>query len=290
MVDTRTRYLSLLKKSLTDDLYLENEARILYFVSCVLEQRPLDVQTFVNIHNHPLFKSVSDARDGGGWHMFLTPGADGAMVPRHDLRFASETGHTMMGRARLEHLHECLDVVVQEGIPGDLIETGVWKGGGTIFMRGFLAAHEIRDRTVWVADSFDGIPPPSLPQDAGYVMTKEQQPFCAIPLEQVRELFQRYELLDEQVAFLPGLFGDTLPGAPIERLALLRLDGDLYESTMDALNALYHKLSPGGFAIIDDYGNLLPCKTAVDEFRARHGIHEEIATIDSAAVFWRKQR
>ncbi|MBI3517387.1 MAG: class I SAM-dependent methyltransferase [Proteobacteria bacterium] len=289
-MDNRSRYLDLLKKSLLDELYLENEARILYFVNCVLEQRPLDVKTFLEIKHHPIFKSVSEGRAQGAWHMFLTAAADGQMVQRHDLRFAAETGHLMMGRRRLDHLHACLDTVLREAIAGDLIETGVWRGGGTIFMRGFLAAHDVRDRTVWVADSFDGIPPPSLPQDQGYVMSKEVQPFAAVPLEDVSELFERYGLLDGQVKFLKGWFRETLPGAPIERLALMRLDGDLYESTMDALTALYDRLSPGGFVIIDDYGNMPPCKQAVDEFRQRRGIDDELQAIDVAGVFWRKPR
>src|SRR5260221_9004358 len=153
--DNRSRYVALLKKSLTDDLYIENEARILYFVQCVLEGRPLDVKTFIEIKNHPILKSVSEARERGGWYMFLTQGADGQTYQRHELRFAAETAHSMMGRARMQHLHECMDAVVRDAVPGDFIETGVWRGGGTIFMRGFLAAHDIKDRTVWVADSFD---------------------------------------------------------------------------------------------------------------------------------------
>jgi O-methyltransferase len=289
-LDNRARYLELLKKSLTDDLYLENEARILYFISCVMEQRPLDVATFIAIKQHPIFKSLSEARDGGGWYMFTTIAPGGQPRQRHDLRFAAETAHTMMGRARMHHLHACLDTVLAEAIPGDLIETGVWRGGGTIFMRGFLAAHGVRDRAVWVADSFDGIPPPSLPEDQGYVMSKDVQPFAAVPLPDVRELFERYDLLDDQVRFLPGWFRDTLPTAPIERLALMRLDGDLYESTMDALTALYDKLSPGGFVVIDDYGSVPPCRQAVETFRSARAIAAELTPIDQMAVFWRKPR
>jgi O-methyltransferase len=246
-LDNRTRYLELLKKSLTDDLYLENEARILYFVSCVLEQRSIEVKPFLEIRKHPIFELLSNARARGGWYMFTMPGPDGQPQPRYDLRFAAETAHTMMGRARLQQLHDCLETIVREAIPGDLIETGVWRGGGTIFMRGFLAAHGIRDRTVWVADSFDGVPPPSLPQDRNLFLTKETQPYIAVPLEDVQELFARYGLLDDQVKFLKGWFRDTLPSAPIGQLALMRLDGDLYESTMDALMSLYDKLAPGGF-------------------------------------------
>ena len=89
--------------------------------------------------------------------------------------------------------------------------------------------------------------------------------------DQVRANFDRYGLLDDQVRFLEGWFADTLPMAPIEQLAILRLDGDLYESTMDALVPLYEKVSPGGFVIVDDYGAWEPCRKAVDDFRAQHG-------------------
>jgi hypothetical protein len=289
-LDNRERYLDLLKKSLADDLYLENEARILYFVSCVLEQRPLEVRPFLEIRQHPIYQGVSRARENGGWYAFTTPGPDGQPYPRFDLRFAAETAHTMMGRTRLRHLHECLDAIVREAVPGDLIETGVWRGGGTIFMRGFLAAHGITDRTVWVADSFDGVPPSTLDQDKGLFLSKDLHPYIAVPLADVQDLFARYGLLDDQVRFLPGLFRDTLPGAPIGQLALMRLDGDLYESTMDALSALYDKLAPGGFVVVDDYGSLVPCSKAVHEFRDAHGIEAEIVPIDGTAAFWRKPR
>jgi O-methyltransferase len=289
-LDNRARYLDLLKKSLADDLYLENEARILYFVTCVLEQRSIEVRPFLDIRKHPIYQAVSEAREGGGWYMFMMPGPDGQPHPRYDLRFAAETAHTMMGRLRIQHLHECLETVVREAIPGDLIETGVWRGGGTIFMRGFLAAHDIKDRLVWVADSFDGVPAPTLAQDMSWYLTKETQPYIAVPLEDVQELFQRYGLLDDQVRFLKGWFRDTLPTAPIGQLALMRLDGDLYESTMDALTSLYDKLAPGGFVVIDDYGNLPPCNEAVHAFRTQRGIDAEIVPIDGAAAFWRKPR
>jgi macrocin-O-methyltransferase TylF-like protien len=100
--------------------------------------------------------------------------------------------------------------------------------------------------------------------------------------------FRRYGLLDEQVRFLKGWFRDTLPSAPIKTLALLRLDGDLYESTMDALSALYRKVVPGGFVIIDDYGDFEPCRRAIHEFRDKSGIDDPIERIDDSGVYWRK--
>jgi O-methyltransferase len=104
----------------------------------------------------------------------------------------------------------------------------------------------------------------------------------------VQEHFRRFDLLDDNVRFLKGWFKDTLPSAPIEKLAVMRLDGDMYESTMDALKALYPKLSPGGFVIIDDYGCIPACKKAVEDYRAAHGIVEQIVTIDWSGVYWRK--
>ena len=113
-------------------------------------------------------------------------------------------------------------------------------------------------------------------------------PELAVSLEQVQANFARYGLLDEQVRFLPGWFRDTLPTAPIRRLALLRLDGDLYESTWIALESLYPKLSPGGFAIVDDYGAIPACRAAVDEFRAAERITESLIEIDWTGVYWRR--
>jgi hypothetical protein len=153
-------------------------------------------------------------------------------------------------------------------------------------MRGFLKAHGIHDRKVWVADSFQGLPKSNTPHDAGFDFTK--YPYLSVSLEEVQELFARYELLDKQVRFLKGWFKDTLPTAPIKKLALLRLDGDLYESTMDALTNLYDKLSPGGYCIVDDYHGVAPCKVAVDEFRASRKIKARMIDIDHDSVYWRK--
>lgn len=199
--------------------------------------------------------------------------------------------HTMIGTKRLRNLRKLTETVLAERIPGDLIETGVWRGGSCIMMRAVLKASRCTDRVVWVADSFAGVPPPDLenyPADHGAVGKLYQQKDLAIPMETVQEHFRKYDLLDQQVRFLKGWFRDTLPTAPVERLALMRLDGDLYESTDVALRALYPKLSPGGFAIIDDYGAIKACEQAVADFRAEKGITEPIIDIDGTGAYWRK--
>jgi hypothetical protein len=196
--------------------------------------------------------------------------------------------HTMIGLTRLRSLRCQVSQVLDDNVPGDFIETGVWRGGASIYMRALLAAHGIKDRRVWVADSFAGLPPPNpveFPADAGDELYRIS--VLSASLDEVKRNFVKYNMLDAQVEFLPGWFKDTLPQAPIEKLAILRLDGDLYESTIQALMSLYDKLSPGGFAIVDDF--VLPgCRQAVDDFRADRQIGEPLIDIDGTASFWRK--
>lgn len=199
---------------------------------------------------------------------------------------------TMIGMKRLDNLQHCIESVIHDEVVGDLIETGVWRGGAGIFMRAVLAANGDSERLVWCADSFRGHPEPDVekyPQDAGN--SWHLRPIMAVPLEEVKENFKKFNLLDDRVKFLPGWFRDTLPSAPIDQISVLRLDGVMYESTMDALNALYHKVSPGGFIIADDYG--IPedvCRRAIHDFREAHGVTEPIIDIDGWAVYWRRKK
>lgn len=207
---------------------------------------------------------------------------------RDEGRFWPGLAHTMIGRKRLDNLQYCVETALEDQVEGDMIETGVWRGGACILMRAILAAHEVEDRRVFVADSFEGLPEPDeakYPVDRGD--THHVHTFLAISQSEVENNFRSYGLLDEQVVFLKGWFEDTLPKAPIDKLAVLRLDGDMYGSTMVALTSLYPKLSRGGFCIIDDYG-LLTCQKATDDFRAANGIRDELIAIDHTAKYWRK--
>lgn len=210
-------------------------------------------------------------------------------------------------------------------IPGDFMECGVWRGGAGIFMRAILQDFIRREdpdmeyshewdrgaeiavppeeriseshrrfeikpaRKVWLADSFCGLPAPNAaeyPADTGD--QHHTQKALAIPLETVKANFARYGLLDDRVKFIPGFFKDSLPG-PVQKLALLRVDADMYESTTQALEAMYPKLSPGGFVIVDDYRNIKNTHEAVNDFRERHKITEQIQPADSwCAIYWRK--
>jgi Macrocin-O-methyltransferase (TylF) len=203
---------------------------------------------------------------------------------------------SMLPVARFDHLRACIEDIVDRDVPGDFIETGVWRGGATIFMRAVLRAHGVTNRTVWVADSFEGLPEPDpekFPIEAkmhGSAVMRKRYNHFAVSLEDVQRNFKAFGLLDENVRFLKGWFRDTLPSAPITTLALMRLDGDYYDSTMDSLTHLYDKLSPGGYAIIDDYGEdtWTSCRQAVDEFRQRRGITEPMIRVDSKCYYWQR--
>jgi O-methyltransferase len=196
---------------------------------------------------------------------------------------------TMIGLQRMRSLRECAERVLDEGVQGDFIEAGAWRGGAGLLLRGVLAAHGDRGRRVWVADSFKGLPPPDpdrYPHDAGDVNYLAEE--LAVSLDEVRANFKRYGLLDDQVRFVEGWFKDTLPGLADCDWALIRLDGDLYESTMDGLRNLYPRLQPGGFLIVDDYG-WENCRAAVEDYRREHKISEPIERIDWVGAFWRRR-
>ena len=260
-------YLDLLKQCLTRALFPERYER-------------LDPS---NLLKRLLYASISSALDRDRL----------ALV--HEARFDPEAraegrdwpleAETMIGLRRLDNIQVCATDVIKRDIPGDLLEAGTWRGGATILMRAVLKAYGDTQRRVWVADSFEGVPriDPRYPADRDDTLAGQ----LAVSLEDVKDNFRRYDLLDEQVEFLPGWFRETLPNAPVKQLALLRLDGDMYESTIVALRALYARLSPGGYVIVDDY-SLETCKTAVDDFRRERDIRDQLTSIDWTGAFWMK--
>jgi O-methyltransferase len=196
-------------------------------------------------------------------------------------------GLTMVGLRRLNDLQECVETVIAEEVPGDLIETGTWRGGAAMMMRATLDSLGAFSRTLLVADSFQGLPAPddAFPEDRDLDLSGVD--YLAVAEDEVRGNFERFGL-SEGVEFVPGFFEQTLPALSDRSFALIRLDGDTYEATWVALESLYPGLAPGGFAVIDDYGMIEECAAAVDEFRRRHGISSPVERVDGACVRWRK--
>lgn len=268
----RQLYLDLLKGALTRSAFVEGYRRMRPWVRW--ERRVRRVNSLLRRKHLEIVRA---------WpleiaHRFREEGTDWPLE-----------AETMIGLARLTNVQDCVSSALREGVPGDLIECGVWRGGVTILMRAVLEAYGDTERSVWVADSFQGVPQPQperYPVDAGAPFFERWELTASI--EEVRANFARYGLLDDRVRFLEGWFADTLPKAPIERLAVLRVDGDLYQSTIEALRTLYPKVSPGGYVIVDDYGGVPNARAAVDDFRAEAGLSEKLERVDWTAVFWRR--
>ncbi len=269
-------YLDLLKRTLTGAVYQDNDQ--------ILGGHTRGSGTW----KHRLGNRLGDLASAHGFELVRKRPYD-AVLRERGLDYPARA-HSMIGLRRMDNLQECVEAVLRDDIPGDLIETGVWRGGATILMRGVLKAHGDCQRTVWVADSFEGLPrpePTQYPLDAGDQFHLRAD--LRVGIEAVKQNFRNYGLLDGQVQFLVGWFRDTLPTASIGQLAVLRLDGDMYESTMQALKPLYPKLEVGGFCIVDDF-SLPRTRQAIEDYREAHDVDDEILDIDGQACYWRKTR
>lgn len=191
---------------------------------------------------------------------------------------------SMIGWRRMSHLRRECQRVLEEKVPGDFLEAGVWRGGAAMMMRAVLKAYDIADRRVIAADTFSGLPQETDAADAAAFLRGVAE--FSVPLDEVKAVFHRYDLLDDQVVFLEGPFDRTLPAAPTEQLAVLRLDGDTYVSAAASLAALYGKLSPGGSLIVDDYFLFEDYRRAVDDFRSARGITDPVVRIDDYGGYW----
>jgi len=253
----------------------------------------------------------------------------------------SDMIRTLIGEKRLNNIRECVSSVCENGIKGDFLEAGCWRGGAVLYMKACLKVQSFKNpesaegRRVFGADLFKDSKKMSplvavVAKLVGYlafalpwfmlnwfvnrmipIFPGERYDNSTImhyvrlarglswtgpkmvfntSVDDVKEAFRRYNLMDDKVVLLRGWFSDTLPAAPIEKLAILRADGDFYRSTMDIFENMYHKLSAGGFCIVDDYNAHPECRRAVDQFRLERGITEKIIPIDGEAVYWKKDQ
>lgn len=284
----KDRYLELLKSVLTNETYLELEAQLLLCVLSSAHALPVQLSELWAVRNdRKLLSELENAKRNGETILLDMSGGDKPIAVDGNLRNYTEFSYTLVGRKRLDHLQECIEDLLEEGIPGDFLEAGVWRGGCCILMRAILASRKCGNRNVWLADSFAGIPRVSSSEDHEYEMDASRLPFLAVSEEEVKRNFERFDLMDDQVRFLPGLFKETLRTSHTGPLALLRIDCDLYSSTRTVLESLYPRLSSGAWVIVDDYGILPPCRKAVNDFRGTHGILSPLERIDRHAVCWR---
>lgn len=268
---SRARHLGVVKASLLNEHYLDHEVRFAHLARHVGAGRPLVAEQLRDParHDQEAYRQLVRERTGPA-------GPDGV---EHE----SFVPYTAMGRAQLDHLERCLDLVRSEDVGGDLVECGTGRGGGAIFLRSYLDAHELIDRVVWVADGFrasaEPARTPSLPKQGVAAFQAD--------LNLVRDGFQRFGLLDDRVRFLQGPVDATLPTAAVEEIALLRIGRSQGGDVRAVLDHLYDKVSVGGFVVIDARADP-KCLEEVETFREQRGVVSPLERIDSLGLAWRR--
>jgi hypothetical protein len=207
--------------------------------------------------------------------------------------------YTKTNPKRLSHLHECVNDILDHNIDGDFVETGVWAGGSCMFM-----AHVLKDRlqkrTIWMYDTYEGMTKPNdkdKKKDADSLAIEKWEvnrrcgynEWCYVPFKVVRSNMRRTDYPLKYVKMVKGDILDTLPDKAPDKISLLRLDTDFYESTKHALEVLYPRLAIGGHLIIDDYGCWEGAKIAVDQYFKNNGLSlTHLDQIDHSCVAYKK--
>lgn len=208
-------------------------------------------------------------------------------LTRFERAFRTVESHAMTGPLRLSNLYRRVQRIIEDRIPGHIVECGCGRGGSAALLA--IALRDAQcppaDRKVWLYDTFEGLPEPTM-ADPDYEEAKQWTGTCRGELDSISELMTSLGLADRAI-YVKGLYQDTLPNAMCFPIALLHIDCDWYESTKTCLNELYAEVSPGGIIQIDDYLTWRGCRKAVDEFLALHtGVR--IRSAGSPAIWFRK--
>lgn len=168
----------------------------------------------------------------------------------------------------LVYLRKFVGDLKRRNVYGDIVECGSWKGGSSALM--YKKAKRIKyDCTIWIFDSFEGLPPPAPVEiDGAKAQGINQGMFDWVKADSkdVEKIFCEFKLFNEKVHIIKGWFNESIPKVPINKISLLHCDGDLYESTKTTLDLLYSKVVPGGYVVSNDYGDVwVGAKRAVDE-------------------------
>jgi O-methyltransferase len=176
-----------------------------------------------------------------------------------------------------------------QGLPGDIVECGVWNGGSSALMGAACLYEEPPvDRLIWLFDSFQGLPEPE--ERDGEKAQKGYFPgYCKGDQQKAREAFRNLGLSDNTYRIIPGWFDETLHNAHVTEIALLHIDADWYDSVRTVLDAFYDKVVPGGIIVFDDYGYWEGCQRAVQDFFDTRGLNPKIQKISKTGVFFEKQ-
>jgi len=208
----------------------------------------------------------------GGKHM--PPDYDQATI---DL-FWKVKPYTLTSHERVNALRQAVIYIVKAGIPGAIVECGVWRGGSMLVIANTLVELGATDRELHLFDTFESMPPPGT-HDVDVWGHHAADTFDAalanpvyayIPQDQIKSLLVAAGYPAERLHFVKGMVEQTIPDGAPEHIALCRLDTDWYESTAHEMEHLYPRITPSGVLLIDDYGHYLGSKRAVDEYIEKH--------------------
>lgn len=210
--------------------------------------------------------------------------------------------HALQNYASLSNAYDLAAYIENRKLPGAIVECGVWRGGCAAVMAK-VADTAKSNRKIWLFDSFEGMPSATkedIGQDAKWlscgVMSEDLTDLTPVgtniaSVEEVKELlFNRLHLKEENVVIVKGWFQNTLPAYRdrIGDIALLRIDGDWYQSTKACLETLYDNVVNNGYIIVDDYGFFPGCKKAVDEFLQERQVTVQIIKVDYSRIYFQK--
>ena len=198
---------------------------------------------------------------------------------------------TMTSAERIFALRESVEYIVANSIPGDIVECGVWRGGSMMVVARTLVELGATDRFLNLFDTFEGMSEPTaadrtlLDNTSAELTMREKEEnnekWCYCPVDDVKKNVFSTGYNANQVRFIKGRVEETLPEHAPDKIALLRLDTDWYESTYHGLVHLYPRLSVGGVLIIDDYGHWAGAKKAVDQYIADNGLPLLLNRVDN---------
>jgi hypothetical protein len=202
--------------------------------------------------------------------------------------------YTMTSTESVYALIQAVKYVVRHGIEGDIVECGTWKGGSVMAVAKTLMLLDRMDRDLWLFDTFEGMTAPGerdvTLRGQAAAETFEQRrkgesssDWCLAPLEEVRRAVFSTGYDRQRIHFVKGPVEETIPAQAPQRIALLRMDTDWYESTRHEFEHLFPRLSSKGVLIVDDYGYWLGVKKATDEYLERHDVKMLLNRIDYSA-------
>jgi hypothetical protein len=202
--------------------------------------------------------------------------------------FRSIAPYTLTSHERVLALRNAVRYIVKADIPGAIVECGVWRGGSMLAIARTLVELGVIDRDLYLFDTFETMPPPGehdVDVWGGKAADTFEQALASpgyayIPEDEIRTMMLSTGYPEARLHFVKGMVEDTLPDAAPPSIALCRLDTDWYESTAHELRHLYPRLSPGAVLLIDDYGHLMGCKRAVDEYIEEHDLAVLLHRID----------